>query len=218
MKKIISFSLWGENPKYTIGAVKNVELANQLMPDWKCRFYVDEIVPQEIINKLKESGAEVYKYNIRGDWFSMFWRFLPASDNEVEYMISRDCDSRISNREVLAVNEWLKSDKLFHIMRDHPYHNVPILGGMWGVKNPLLKNMKNLIQEYTRENFYQVDQNFLKEKIYPIVKDVSMVHDEFYELKNFPSSRKNYEFVGQVFDENDVTIEEHLDILRKYLK
>ena len=27
-KKIISFSLWGANKKYTIGAIKNVELAN----------------------------------------------------------------------------------------------------------------------------------------------------------------------------------------------
>ena len=42
---------------------------------------------------------------------------------------SRDLDSVPSPREVEAVKEWLASkNKTFHIMRDHPYHRVPILG------------------------------------------------------------------------------------------
>ena len=39
-------------------------------------------------------------------------------------MLSRDCDSRLNKREKLAVDELLKSDKNFHIMRDHPWHNT----------------------------------------------------------------------------------------------
>ena len=203
MKKIISFSLWGDNPKYTIGAIKNLDIANKLMPNWKCRFYIDNTVPEKIVNELKEKGAEIYKYNIRGDWFSMFWRFLPASDDDVECIISRDCDSRISERETLAVDQWLKSDKLFHIMRDHPYHNVPILGGMWGVKKPLLKNMKMLVKEYGIGNYWQTDQEFLKDVVYPIVENFSMIHDSSSIQNPFPSIRKNKEFVGQAFNEND---------------
>ena len=34
MKKVISFSLWGKNPTYTIGAIKNAELASQFYPDF----------------------------------------------------------------------------------------------------------------------------------------------------------------------------------------
>ena len=31
--------------------------------------------------------------------------------------------------------EWLnKTNKTLHCMRDNPYHGVPILGGLWGVK------------------------------------------------------------------------------------
>ena len=30
MKKIISFSLWGDNPKYTIGAIENAKLSKSL--------------------------------------------------------------------------------------------------------------------------------------------------------------------------------------------
>jgi len=45
----------------------------------------------------------------------MFWRFWAADDPEVGIMLSRDCDSRISDREIAAINEWLESDKDFHI-------------------------------------------------------------------------------------------------------
>jgi len=37
MKKIISFSLWGDNPIYTQGAIRNAELAKEVYPDWVCR-------------------------------------------------------------------------------------------------------------------------------------------------------------------------------------
>ena len=58
----------------------------------------------------------------------MFWRFL-FDDSSVDIFIVRDVDSRI-NKEESAVKEWLESDKLLHIMRDHPHHYYKILGGM----------------------------------------------------------------------------------------
>ena len=41
MKKIISFCLWGNDPKYTVGALRNAELAKTIYPDWKTRFYIE---------------------------------------------------------------------------------------------------------------------------------------------------------------------------------
>ena len=61
MKKIISFCLWGDNPKYTIGAIENAKLAKTIYPDWICRFYVSENVNQSIINKLIELNSEIIK-------------------------------------------------------------------------------------------------------------------------------------------------------------
>ena len=214
MKKIISFSLWGDNPIYTQGAIRNVQLAKELFPNWICRYYLDKNVPDDIVSKLKDNGAEVYKYMKDGDWYAMFWRFLPASDPDVDVMISRDCDSRLTIREKEAVEEWLQSDKLFHIMRDHPYHKTEILGGMWGVKKPLLSNMKDLMAGYKIGNFWQTDQNFLREKIYPIVKEQAMVHDEFFEKNNFPSNRTNGEFIGEAYNEKDEPLHpEHREML-----
>ena len=219
MKKVISFSLWGESKKYTHGAIINADLAEKIYPDWICRFYVAKSVPTDIISQLvAKKNTEVFVMNSQGNWEGMFWRFYAASDPEVDLMISRDCDSRLTERESLAVKEWEKSDMMFHIMRDHPHHAIEILGGMWGCKYPQLKNMKELILSYKKGDFWQVDQNFLKEKIYPMVSNTCFVHDEFFEKKNFPTKRKGLEFVGQVFDENNKTVEEHLEPLREFLE
>lgn len=203
MKKVVSYSLWGKQSKYLIGAVRNAELCPKIYPGWVARFYVGTSVPVEFRHRLSSLGAEVIQVNEPGDWRGMFWRFEAAIDPEVEIMLSRDCDSRLSNREASAVEEWLSSPALFHIMRDHPYHDRSILGGMWGVKAPLLRNITELIQQYPMGDFYQVDQDFLHEIVYPMVKDVSLVHDEFYEKCKYPTKRRGLEFVGQVFDEND---------------
>jgi hypothetical protein len=206
MNKIIAFSLWGDNPKYTIGAIRNVEIAKELFPDWICRIYYGDDVPEDIINRLTSLGAATVCMG-RGEWNGMFWRFYAADGDEV--MISRDTDSRLGQREKAAIDEWLSSDKDFHIMRDHPYHATEIMGGMWGSRNGVLKGIKDMIASYDKGNYdnkYQVDQNFLREVVYPLVKNNSLVHDEFFDKIPFPKSAKlrtNEYFVGQVYDEND---------------
>jgi hypothetical protein len=215
--KVVAYSLWGNNPKYTVGALRNAELVTSMYPGWEARFYVGSSVPLEIKTGLKERNANVIEMPEPGDWRGMFWRFEAASDPTVEVMVSRDCDSRITRRETAAVNEWMNSDAMFHIMRDHPWHGTPILGGMWGVKSPLLNNMKDLISQFDKGDFWQVDQNFLK-LLYPYIAKYAMVHDDFFEKKPWPLPRNGLEFVGQVFDENEVTVQEHLDVLAAHLR
>lgn len=206
MTKIISFSLWGQDPKYTIGAIRNAELAPEIYPGWTCRFYTGEDVTDEIKSKLLDLKSEVIEMG-GADWNGMFWRFFAAENADI--MISRDTDSRLGEREKAAVDEWLASDKDFHIMRDHPYHQTEILGGMWGCRNGILKGIKGMIQDYdTKEyhNKYQVDQNFLREVVWPLVWDKSYVHDPYFSTGHeFPTMREDmHDFVGQVFDENEV--------------
>jgi hypothetical protein len=206
MKKIIAFSLWGNKPRYTIGAIKNSILAKEYYPGWTARFYVGTDVDESIITSLKENDAEVVVMPAVCDWTGMFWRFLAASDPEVDVMISRDADSRLSLREKAAVDEWLMSDKQFHIMRDNSQHNTLILGGMWGARGGILKNMTHLIDAYNKGNYWQIDQQFLRDIVYPIVRDNAMVHDEYFEKKPWPTPRIGNEFVGDAFDENDVSL------------
>jgi len=202
---IISFSLWGNKPKYTIGAIKNAELAQKIYPGWICRFYIDNTVPNEVINALQLlSNTEIIHKNISGNWTSMFWRFESSFDKNAKLIIFRDTDSRLSNREKIAVDEWINSDKTFHIMRDHPYHKFPILGGMWGYKNNNKYPMQILLESFNKTDNYGTDYKFFAEQLYPLIGDDKIVHDEFFDKKPFPSIRQGTEFIGDVFDENNL--------------
>ena len=237
MKNVVAYSLWGDKPIYWIGALRNIELVSKYLPGWICRFYIDKTCNKELIDSIKGDNVEVilmdrdtYSYVNISERFNhpgLFWRFLPLVDDDINILLSRDCDSRISKREINAINEWLSSDKDFHIMRDHPHHQVPILAGMWGCRNKILKNINDLLKMWSvhrNKGIYNAeDQDFLGQIVYPIVKNKAMEHSEFNisygcEIKPFTSVRKDYEFVGDVFDENDTRHPDYWKIIQLYDK
>jgi protein O-GlcNAc transferase len=203
--KVINFSLWGSNPKYCIGAIRNAQIASDIYSDWICRFYVSNTVPKDISKELESlSNTDIIHRDVEGDWRSMFWRFEASYDENIYISIFRDADSRLSTREKYAVDEWISSDKTFHIMRDHPYHKYPILGGMWGYKNNNKYPMQILLESFNKTNKYGTDYEFFAQTLYPLIGPDKVVHDEFFEKIPFPTARNGTEFVGDVFDENDI--------------
>jgi len=238
MKKVISFSLWGDNPTYTIGAIKNTELAVHFYPDFECWVYIHkDSVPNNIIEQLQR-GPNVKVIFKTGDLNlhkPMTWRFESIDDPEVEINMSRDTDTRILLREKLAVDEWIESGKLFHIMRDHSHHmnrNTPIMGGMFGTRK--IKNISSWLNLIHGEElndkgrqYYNKDQDFLNRYIYPIIKNDCLIHSSFGKLLNeqneqvkpFPIKYcENYLFVGgYVYADESVSIE-HVKILISTIK
>lgn len=184
MKKVISFSLWGDSEGYLVGGIVNADIALKEWPDWTCRFYIGDDVPNCIIEDLnKRENVEVILMEKTEGWNGMFWRFYPCSDSDVDVMISRDSDSRLSIRDKAAVDEWLESDKDFHIIRDNCQHGMPICGGMWGARNHILKFMKESIDAYSQkesDNNHGIDQKFLKDSVYPVVYEKAFVHDDWF--------------------------------------
>ena len=221
MKKVISFCLWGSNPKYCIGAIKNAILAKKIYPDWICRFYCSSCVPLDVIQQLREfENVEIILLNKTGNWKFNSSRFLAISDFNLDVVIFRDADSRLSIREKLAVDEWIASSKILHIMKDHPSHAIyPIFAGMFGLKGKIILGIEQLLESFEKYNqeHYNYDQLFLANYIYKEFKDDSLIHDEIFSNKKFPSERENWEFVGEVFDENDTRNKEHQDILVNFL-
>ena len=218
--KLITFSLWGQDPKYLVGALKNAKLAKEIYPDWVCRFYVGQSVPNPVIYQLEEmDNVQVVQRPEFGDWRGMYWRFEAASESALEAMISRDTDSRLNKREKAAVEAWLSSDKGFHIMRDHPQHGFPVLGGMWGIKGGVLPEMTDLIDGFAQQNTYGTDYKFFAEAVLPRLDESTiMIHDEFFDKVPFPTERNGLEFVGEVFDENDKNVAAHTETLQAHLK
>ena len=219
MTKAVCFSLWGNHPKYNIGVIENAKLRLQIYPDWKTIIYLGQSVPSSTVAALRRiDNTELIFMDQPGNWTGMFWRFLPAFDEKIDVMLSRDADSRLSSREGHAVAEWLASDKDFHIMRDHPYHNTAILGGMWGCRNNLLNRLEISMVVPEDGNFLQVDQNFLREYVYPKVKEYSFIHDPYRLLdenqsKSFPTERTNSGFVGEIYDEHNNRHPDHYTLL-----
>lgn len=233
MKRVISFSLWGNNPTYTIGAIKNAELALLYYPDFECWFYIHkDSVPSSIIDQLmlKPNVVIIFKTGVLDK--PMSWRFETIDSPEVEINMSRDTDTRILLREKLAVEQWIQSGKTFHIMRDHPHHmniKTPIMGGMFGTKKiKSISSWTNLIEnQELKDNgrkYYNKDQDFLNRFIYPEIRNDCFIHSSFGKLFNemvhpFPIKYcDNYFFVGgYVYWDESVSIE-HKNILMNSLK
>lgn len=180
---IIAFSLWGSNPRYLRGAVRNLQEASLVYPGWVCRFYVDDSVPIEFVNLAIEFGAQVIQQpahqTVRQ---KLSWRFLVANDLTVRRFLVRDADSVVSAREAKAVAEWLASDRWFHVMRDYWTHTDLILAGMWGGRSGLLPDLAPLVLGYQsgRLETPNVDQWFLRDRVWPMIRSASLIHDRCF--------------------------------------
>lgn len=223
MKKVISFSLWGNKQDYTFGAIKNAELAKTFYPEYECWFYIhEETVPKEIINALEKLSNTkiILKKGDLNTCKPMMWRFEPIDCEEVEIMLSRDTDTRIYMREIIAVDEWLKSNKTFHIMRDHPHHKFTILGGMFGTKKiPSIKSWINIMSNYIQVGNKSYDQNFLNDHIYPAIKNDCLIHANFnkYEdncLDFTMNYDDEYKFVGEYVYHDNSRSNSHIQDLK----
>ncbi len=227
MKKVISFSLWGAGLSFHVGAIENAKLAQHFFPDFECWFYVHkDSVHYDIINDLilMKNVKVILKTGDLTKIKPMMWRFESIDHPLVEINLSRDTDTRILLREKLAVEQWLLSDKLFHIMRDHPDHNFVILGGMFGTRKiPTIPSWQNVMQGIRQIGTRDYDQNFLKTFIYPIIKKNSFVHATFHKFElhaiDFPIPYdQEYKFVGEYVYFDESRSQPHTDHLINQIK
>ena len=88
MKKLISFALWGSDPKYTTGALKNAYAAPAHYPDWICRYYCASDADPSVVNELKSlDHVEVVEVPTPGDWKFSINRFLLSVPLIITYLI-----------------------------------------------------------------------------------------------------------------------------------
>ena len=197
-KKVLSFSLFapsseGEEadfPWFLNGVVQNAKDAKLYYPDWVVRVYVIglDIKTEGVL--LRQSNIELVRCELTLPLNSsssrkMLTRFLVYDDPKVSVAVVRDADSRLSPRELFAVNEWVSSEFHFHVMRDHASHDVAVLGGMFGMKRGALRDasMSQLITRALIENPTHIrgvrgeDQAFLTRYVWPKVKHSCFAHD-----------------------------------------
>ena len=187
LPNVMAFSLWGAQPRYLRGALRNVQQAPKVMPGWTLRFYVDATVPAGFLDLLRESGAEVVMH--RGNKPAslrqrLAWRFLVANDPAVGYFLCRDADAVVSEREALAVNAWLDGGAHFHVVRDWWTHTDLMLAGLWGGVAGVLPSIKIMMRLYQSPALEtrNIDQWFLRDRVWPLVRHSVCVHDRLFSM------------------------------------
>lgn len=192
MKKILSFSLFGNDDLYTTGAIENAKLSSSVYNGWETRFYVGNDVNYSIVEQLKLNNVNVIICERKNQYDGLFWRFKPYYDEDVLVWVSRDCDSRISNLEKACVDEWLETNKCAHIIRDAHNHSYEIMAGMFGINNKLIKEKYGKLDLMSdNSNHREDDQTLLTNKLWPLIYNDHVCHDYWYH--NTPSNNITYQ-------------------------
>lgn len=214
-RKIISMSLYGNDTRYTYGAIENALMVKRGWPGWTLRIYYGEGLPEDILETVRLLGAETISVPFfQSKASSTIWRFFVLADRTVSRFIVRDIDARLTPRDYRAVLEWMSTKHPFHILRDDYFHGVAIMGGMWGAVNGLLHpRVLNPYQRMTNQTDseamfkWAVDQSWLANVVFPLVKNHTLVHASWHckkygeaEWRGFPTQRvSNRDFIGNVY-------------------
>jgi hypothetical protein len=217
MNQVISYSLYGKDLRFMVGAIKNAQLAQMFFPEYTVRYYVGASVPTWVRSTLDLfMDVEQVEVDMPENHLAKLWRFQAILDTEVDVVLSRDVDARLGLREAYAHKEFLESDFDFHIMRDHPSgHNYLISAGMFAVKTAKVAKHFKKMNTTSFLDLYTQDQVFLAEKIYPHIANNCLIHDSYYSFGIVsPSIKKAIDYpkvnelchIGAALDENDVYV------------
>ena len=219
---VISYSLWGNNPRYLRGALRNALIAPDIYPGWRCQFHVDSL-PAEFLDALRDVGAEIVIHSDEqaSNKQRLARRFWVANDPHVGYFLVRDCDSVIGPREAQAVRAWIASERCFHVMRDWWTHTDLVLAGMWGGVAGVLPDLSELFDNYQSEHVETPnwDQWFLRDCVWAYIRKSCLIHDRCFTSPGslpFPGTTPegNYH-VGQ--DEHAVSTELQAKMLEPWI-
>lgn len=238
MVKVISFSLWGNVQTYCVGCIKNVIIAKYLFPDWEVWIYYNQTVPKCVIKWLRSrSNVKLFKmddthtnntYRKNGQQGSI-WRYYPLIDENVELLMCRDTDSRLSYYEVVQIQRWIDeitsgvNVDVFSMIDQYEKKNRVVRAGTCafrpnsrkidfkGAMEKMFNNEKQL-PFYCDENFlHYIIRNYFSERS-PIQSKVRSVprgvKDKIEKTKTCDLFTV---FVGDVLDENNNVLNKYID-------
>ena len=167
------------------------------------RIYHDKTVPTETLDQLRTFG-HVKLVDVNDGSYGMFWRFRALFEPDLEAVLIRDLDSRITWRDVRCVTEWLEGPYRLSVIRDHEEHyKVPILGGLFGLKGgPLPNHLLFSMSQYSQIHKYNIDQIWLGQHVWPLLFSNRLEHG-YKEVEWMADSRTDDEHMcrGYTVDE-----------------
>lgn len=190
--KVFSFCIYGTERNYYNGVLENIKIIKEHFPDFKIYIYKGICDPEWTFdNSVNVINTE------RSGAINMLFRYLPVTFADIGFI--RDADSRITERDRWCINQFLKSTKKYHIIRDHFYHKSPIMGGIFGWKQPIQFPL-----DLSPDVGYAHDMSYIEKHLYPLIKSEALIHSNIYgyvgeyvELIDIPQKDK-YDFIGNV--------------------
>ncbi|CAF4144638.1 unnamed protein product [Rotaria socialis] len=223
-QKVIAISIYGKQSKSTNNEMYSWETSivsffkplvseiTELLPQWVLRIYIDFAGSTESqrnifynfsnVDICDISNIPVFGSSLRSFLPGKMWRFMPIFDPFVDYLLSRDLDSPMTQRETETIDIWLSNEQeknFFYIARDNVQHGLFILGGLWGAS--LVRARQHLIQIFqpmlipriARRYIGKGDQRFLNDYVGKHVRNNSLIFDSYFctELggQPYPSKR-----------------------------
>lgn len=187
MNNVISFSLFDKTGDwqflfYLRGLVLNVWMAKIVYPSFTIHVTVERSIYIKYRLLLDALGVTVIMRDEDTLCRMMLWRLLAIFELNADYVFPRDTDALVTTREVINVEQFIRSGKVLHGIHDNKAHSVPLLGGLCGFKTDLLYDQygswNNMISKATRPiDKHGSDQYFLNDIIFQDFK-----HSYFSEM------------------------------------
>jgi hypothetical protein len=163
IRGLFSFCLYGSyTDKYYRGLQENIELIRLHYPRWDVAVYcAPEAV--EFVNSIP--GVYCLPTGKTGP-VNMTYRFLATVNTSHDIVCVRDTDSRIHARDRWCISNFIDSPYSLYTIRDHPYHQYRIMGGLWGAKPSVQVNPESVEAYCAAESSqYASDTRFLEQHI-----------------------------------------------------
>lgn len=209
MKRVISYSLFGYGVQhegcfsfnsFLRGLMLNIRMNRLIYPEFENWLYTDQVTYdafKNLFDKLAQGKHIHIKIMPSAPLCkAMLWRIAPAFDESVEIVLCRDLDSPSTYRERQCVQYWMDSTKCIHAITDSVSHNIPLLGGMIGIRAKNFReytschSFDQIINKWGSMDFTRKgsDQDWLNAYIYPMVSQQGRDSITQHYLKGMPNT------------------------------
>ncbi|ESO06885.1 hypothetical protein HELRODRAFT_170916 [Helobdella robusta] len=215
---VVSMSLFGNDVSSVYGILRYAQLLPIVFPEWRLRVYTSLTekslkVLKIVARKLENFGVEVINLNNSNasKLPPELWKYLIIDDLKVKRFIVRDSDTRPSEREFMALEDWTASNISvpFYCIRDHYSHvNQALPLGLFGGIPKMIKTLLGAPSETFLLNIAKNGLKYMHETLWKKFQMSVFCHDsvscnDWSGSHPFPALRMGDAYVGRKFDSND---------------
>jgi hypothetical protein len=199
----ISYALYGTNfKKYYLPLLNNIKNTKYHILISTTESY-KTVITNYFKNYLNKINIITYPDSLLSKAKLLRYESIRYFDFECYFF--KDSDSIITSDEYEIMHDWYINKKYEAlIIRNHPLHTAPILGGMFGIK----KSLKYLIikesELFLKQNSgkfalrYNYDQVWLRKCIYNNIKYISLIYTSHLHYIGESYIKINYDFNNHI--------------------